>query len=59
MGDSVKLNTQLDAINLSLAALGATGDSVLEGGITDVVMDFSGQGNSLHQIVSSLNGELA
>ena len=57
-GESAKLDTQLDAINLSLAALGATDGSVLEGGITDVVMNFSGQGKSLHQIMSSLNGEM-
>ncbi len=58
VGDAVKLNTQLDAINLSLAALGAAGDSVLEGGTTDVVFNLNGQGQSLHQIMSSLNGEI-
>ncbi len=58
VGENVKLNSQLNAINLSLAAIGATDDSVLEGGTTDVVMNISGQGNSLHQIASSLNGEL-
>ncbi len=57
-GDSAKLVSELDAINLSLAAMGATGDSVLEGGITDVVMELSGEGKSLHQIMSSLNGEI-
>ncbi len=58
VGKDVKLNSQLDAINLSLAAIGAADASVLEGGVTDVVMDISGQGNSMHQIASSLNGEL-
>ncbi len=57
-GDAAKFNTKLDAINLSLAALGATGDSVLEGGTTDVVADFNGQGKSLHHIMASLNGEM-
>ena len=57
-GESAKFVTQLDAINLSLAALGATGDSVLEGGTTDVVMELSGQGKSLHQIMATLNGEM-
>ncbi len=57
-GDGVKFDTQLDAINLSLAAMGITGDSVLEGGTTDLVMTFSGQGASLHQIMSSLSGEM-
>ena len=56
--DGVKLNTQLDAINLGLAAVGVTRDSVLEGGTTDVVLGFSGQGKSLHQIMSSLDGEI-
>ncbi|MFK7816004.1 MAG: AsmA family protein [Gammaproteobacteria bacterium] len=57
-GDSVMFDTQLDAINLSLADMGVTGDSVLKGGTTDLVMKFSGQGASLHQIMSSLNGEM-
>jgi len=57
-GENVIFNTKFDAINLSLAALGATSESVLEGGTTDVVMDFSGKGNSLHQLASSLNGEI-
>ena len=56
--DGVKFDIQLDAINLGLAAMGATGDSVLEGGTTDVVLGFSGQGKSLHQIMSSLDGEI-
>lgn len=56
--DGVKFNAQLDAINLGLAAMGVTGDTVLEGGTTDVVLDFNGQGESQHQIMSSLNGEM-
>ena len=56
--DDAILDVQLDAINLSLAALGATSSSVLEGGTTDVVMDLNGKGASPHKIMSSLNGEM-
>lgn len=58
VGESANLDLQLDALNLSLAEVGATGESVLEGGTTDVVLDLSGKGNSLHQIMSTLNGEV-
>ena len=58
VGESADLDLQLDALNLSLAEVGATGESVLEGGTTDVVLDLSGKGNSLHQIMSTLNGEV-
>lgn len=58
VGDEVKLNTQLDAININLSAFGATRESVLDGGTMDIVFNFIGQGKSLHQIMSSLDGEL-
>ena len=58
VNSSAALDVKLDALNLSLADLGATGDSVLEGGTTDVVLNLSGTGQSLHQIMSSINGEV-
>ncbi|MEM7400457.1 MAG: AsmA family protein [Pseudomonadota bacterium] len=58
IGESANLDLQLDALNISLAKLGATGESVLEGGTTDVVLDLTGKGKSLHQIMSTLNGEV-
>ena len=58
IGESANLDLQLDALNLSLAELGATGENVLEGGITDVVLHLNGKGKSLHQIMSTLNGEI-
>jgi len=55
--DEVNLDMKFDVLNMSMEALGATGDSLIDGGITDIVVDFSGQGKSAHQIVASLNGE--
>jgi len=55
--DEANLDMKFDALNISMEALGATGDNLVDGGITDIVVDFSGQGKSAHQIVASLNGE--
>ena len=54
---SVKLNTQLNLADATLAGLGFTGDTVLSGGIVQLDLNLSGQGRSLHEIASTLNGE--
>jgi len=55
--EGAKFETKFDILNLRMDTLGASGDSVVKGGVTDVVLNFSGQGKSSHQLVSSLNGE--
>ena len=52
-----KFDTDFKALNLSMEELGASGESVVDGGISDIVISLSGQGNSSRQLASSLNGE--
>ena len=52
-----KFDTDFKALNMSMEELGASGESVVDGGISDIVISLSGQGKSPHQLASSLNGE--
>ena len=56
--EGAKFEIKSDFLNLRMEDLGAFGDSVVQGGVTDVLINFSGQGKSPHQFASSLNGEI-
>lgn len=55
--NGAKFEIDFKALNMSLEKLGASGESVISGGVSDIVFVLSGKGSTSHQLASSLNGE--